>query len=362
MEDGDVVGQSDRAVLMTGDSAFGEAMASVCRRRGVDVAAAGTTGSDPEIVLLDLGHEGSTTIFDLAALLRDGVQRVVAIGDPTRMTGEPHIDAWVRLDAHCDELVAAINEGGSRDPAPQDASRGHRRGSSETGTGDGEATLRIIFAEPRRLLRDAFAEALHQDHCFEVTATDGDVDATILQTQRVRPSVVVVPSRHDLPHLCARLQELDGAPPTLVFDRLGSEDSLLHAIESGAAGYVTGNGGLAGLAQAVHAIANGDSVVPPAMLGPLLRRLIERQREAASAMERLVVLTPREREVLALLAEGRDAAGIASVLFISPETARTHLQRVLRKLGVHSRREAIALVATSGLAERLGRMVERSAS
>jgi two-component system, NarL family, nitrate/nitrite response regulator NarL len=75
-----------------------------------------------------------------------------------------------------------------------------------------------------------------------------------------------------------------------------------------------------------------------------------------------VTLTPREREVLSLLVEGRDATGIAAVLFISPETARTHVQRVLRKLGVHSRLEAITLVATTGLADRLERMVERNAS
>jgi DNA-binding NarL/FixJ family response regulator len=359
MDGGDVVRQGDRAVLLTDDPAFGEAIASGCERRGVSVAVAGTGQADAGIVILDLEHIGSST----AALPRDGVQRLVAIGDPTRGAGGTHIDAWVSLDARCEELVVAITGGGSGGPPPQDAPRGQQRGLVEMDRGAGEAKLRIVFAEPRRLPRAVFSEALRHDHGFEVTATDGDAAATVLQAQRVRPSAVVAaPSRHDLPQLCERLRALDGAPPTLVFDRGGSEELLLHAIESGAAGYVTGHGGLGGLAEAVHAIANGESVVPPAMLGPLLRRLIERQREAASAMERLVVLTPREREVLALLAEGRDAAGIASVLFISPETARTHLQRVLRKLGVHSRREAVALVATSGLAERLGRMVERNAS
>jgi DNA-binding NarL/FixJ family response regulator len=225
-------------------------------------------------------------------------------------------------------------------------------------------SLRIVFVEPRQLLRAAFTEALHYGYGFEVTSTDGDGAATILQTQRVRPSVVVVAARlHEaLPRLCGDLQGLDEAPPTLVLDRGGSHDVLLHAIEAGAAGYVTGHGGLAGIAEAIHTVARGDSVVPPFMLGPLLRRLIQRQREAASAMERLVVLTPREREVLTLLAEGRDAAAIASMLFISPETARTHLQRILRKLGVHSRREAVDLIAKTGLADRLERLVERSAS
>jgi two-component system, NarL family, nitrate/nitrite response regulator NarL len=225
-------------------------------------------------------------------------------------------------------------------------------------------SLTIVVAEPHRLVRDTLTEALHDGYNFEVTATHGDLAFILLQVERVRPLVVLVAAtlRDDLPGLCERLHALDGLARVLVFDGAGTDEMLLHAIESGAAGYVTGHGGLAGVVEAIYTIARGESVVPPAMLGTLLRRLIERQREAARAAERLVALTPREREVLSLLVEGHDAAGMAAVLFISPETARTHVQRVLRKLGVHSRLEAVTLVATTGLADRLARMVERSAS
>jgi DNA-binding NarL/FixJ family response regulator len=225
-------------------------------------------------------------------------------------------------------------------------------------------SLTIVLAEPRLLLRDAFMEALQDGYGFHVSSTNGSPGATLLQAERLAPAVILIAAtlRDGLPRLCERLRGLDDPPRALVFDGEGSEDMLLHAIESGAAGYVTGHGGLAGVVEAIHTIARGESVVPPAMLGPLLRRLIERQRQAAQAAERLVTLTPREREVLSLLVDGRDAAGIAATLYISPETARTHIQRVLRKLGVHSRLEAITLVATTGLADRLERMVERSAS
>jgi two-component system, NarL family, nitrate/nitrite response regulator NarL len=224
---------------------------------------------------------------------------------------------------------------------------------------------RIVLVEPRRLLRDALTEALRDGYRLEVAATDGDAAATLLQIERTRASVVVVAAttqRDGLPKLCERLNGLVDPPPVLVLDGAGSDEMLLHAIESGAAGYVTGHGGLAGIVEAIHTIARGESVVPPAMLGTLLRGLIERQREAAEAAERLVTLTRRELEVLSLLVEGQDATRIAAVLVISPETARTHVQRVLRKLGVHSRLEAMTLVATTGLAERLDRMVERSVS
>jgi DNA-binding NarL/FixJ family response regulator len=223
---------------------------------------------------------------------------------------------------------------------------------------------RVVVAEPRRLVRDAVTEALRLDFGLDVVCTDGALESTVLQAARVRASVVVVAAvlRESLPALCERLSRSECIARVLVVDGDGSDENLLYAIESGAAGYVTGHGGLAGFVEAMRTIERGETVVPPAMLGTLLRRLIERQREAVRAAERLAALTPREREVLALLVEGRDVAAIAAALFISPETARTHVQRVLRKLGVHSRLEAIALVATTGLADRLERMVERSAS
>jgi two-component system nitrate/nitrite response regulator NarL len=89
------------------------------------------------------------------------------------------------------------------------------------------------------------------------------------------------------------------------------------------------------------------------MLGSLLSRLIRRRREQDEALQRISRLTKREKEVLAFLAEGRDNDGIAQALVISPETARTHIQNVLGKLGVHSRLEAAAFVIQNGILEDL---------
>jgi DNA-binding NarL/FixJ family response regulator len=223
---------------------------------------------------------------------------------------------------------------------------------------------RTVLVEPGQLRREALAESLRDLHDVDVVAVAEDIGSSALQCQRVRPQVVVVAAAliDGVPRLCAEVAVLEPRVGTLVLDRHPDEETLLRSIEAGASGYVTGQGGLAGVAEAIRFIARGQSVVPPAMLGPLLRRLIERQREASRAAERLVALTPREREVLSLLVDGMDLQRIAATLVISPETARTHVQRVLRKLGVHSRLEAIALVAKSGMVDRLERMVERSAS
>lgn len=223
---------------------------------------------------------------------------------------------------------------------------------------------RLVLADPRRLVRDGVSEALTLDHGVEVVAAAGDPRAIMLQAQRTLPDVVAVtgPLLTALPRLCAALRELHPVPRVLVIDGDPDDEALLQAIEAGVDGYLTGESGVEVVAEAIRALAMGESVVPPSMLGPLLRRLIQRHREATAAVDQLVSLTPREREVLVLLADGLDDEAMAQRLFISPETARTHVQRILRKLDVHSRLEAVALVSEAGLIDRLERMIGEKAS
>jgi DNA-binding NarL/FixJ family response regulator len=98
--------------------------------------------------------------------------------------------------------------------------------------------------------------------------------------------------------------------------------------------------------EAVHA---GEGVVPPLMLGALLRHVVQRQRARRTELDRLDLLTDREREVFELLAQGLDRGSIAQRLFISMGTVRSHLQSVFRKLEVHSQAEAVAFAARCGL-------------
>jgi len=129
----------------------------------------------------------------------------------------------------------------------------------------------------------------------------------------------------------------------------GGSDEMLTAIAAGAVGVVEADAAFDRIAETVHQVADGHAVVPPAMLGVLLRSVVERHRREREAMESLEVLTPREREVFELTARGQDRDQIAEKLFISPATARTHLQRVFAKLDIHSRAEAVALAARCGL-------------
>lgn len=222
----------------------------------------------------------------------------------------------------------------------------------------------VVIADHRGLLREALADALRREG-IDVLAAAPDCDSALLQLDRTSPGVLVVepamPGALDL--LVPTVRSRDERPRILVLDRAvaASDAELLRAIEAGADGYTTGRGGIAGLADAVRAIAAGRTVVPPDMLGPLLHGLIEQRRASSAAFERLMQLTPREREILLLVADGLDHDDIAEQLFISAETARTHVHRVLRKLDVGSRLEAVTLVRRHGLADHLERVVERAA-
>jgi DNA-binding NarL/FixJ family response regulator len=140
-------------------------------------------------------------------------------------------------------------------------------------------------------------------------------------------------------------------PETRVLVLTGEEDqgTLVEAVEAGANGYLTKECPLAELIAAARAVHRGETLIPGRMLGALLARLIRRRREHEAAARMIGHLTRRERQVLALLADGADNDAIAQTLVISPQTARTHIQNILGKLGVHSRLEAAAFVIQTGI-------------
>lgn len=125
--------------------------------------------------------------------------------------------------------------------------------------------------------------------------------------------------------------------------------SLLDAVSAGAHGYVTWGQSARSIVEAVHTVARGEALVPPGMLGGLLRGLIERNRVASDVAERYYHLTDRERETLTLLCDGLDASAIAARLYVSVQTVRSHIQRLLGKFEVHSQLEAVSLVLDHGL-------------
>ncbi len=212
--------------------------------------------------------------------------------------------------------------------------------------------IRVLLADQQSLFREAVRAVLQSQADFEVVAEARDGVQAVAEAERVRPDVAV---------LDAGLPNCDGIRATRLISESvescqvlilgpGSEvRQMVEALEAGARGYLTKEIPLAELMEAMRRLADGETLIPPGMLGPVLAHLIHRQRAEEEARRKISRLTRREREVLAVLAEGGDNDSIAQRLVISPETARTHVQKVLGKLGVHSRLEAAAFVLQTGL-------------
>jgi two-component system nitrate/nitrite response regulator NarL len=128
-----------------------------------------------------------------------------------------------------------------------------------------------------------------------------------------------------------------------------SDDAMLAALEVGASGYLVKSTGGADVAEAVRRAAEGEVLVPAQQLAALLARRRERAHRQAEQSRLLDSLTPRERQVLGLMAEGMDNREVAARLSISYPTVRSHVRHMLKKLGARSKLEAVVKAADWGL-------------
>lgn len=136
--------------------------------------------------------------------------------------------------------------------------------------------------------------------------------------------------------------------PTLV---IADREHMLDLVDAGCRGFLPVSASLEEIEKALLTILEGGAVVPPDLLGSLLGHLVQRHRQHQAIAEELDELTERERQVFELAARGARKEEIGERLFISPSTARTHLQRIYRKLGVHSQSELMGLANRTGEVE-----------
>lgn len=206
------------------------------------------------------------------------------------------------------------------------------------------------------MFREAVRAILENEPDLEVVADAGDGLQAVAEAERRLPDVALLDAA--LPNCdgiraAALIKERVPACRILVLAAEEDQTALVEAVEAGANGFLTKECPLSELLEATRAIYRGETLIPRQMLGTLLALLIRRRRAQDAAYGRLAQLTRREREVLGLLSRGADNESIAQALVISPQTARTHIQNVLFKLGVHSRLEAAAFVMQSGLLDEL---------
>ena len=205
---------------------------------------------------------------------------------------------------------------------------------------DGMAMARLLLADSQPLFNEALEALFSRDEAHEVIGRCSSAEDAFTHVSSLRPDLVLVDAALALegsPNLVTRM--LQACPQARVV-LLGDDhdaDLLLAAIRAGAAGVVGKTYGARTVLRVARAVLDGEGAVPRGMLLELARRMVARDRTPDSPLSRL---SPRERQVLALLSKGWDNARIGRDLFISQHTVRTHIQNILEKLGMHSKLEA----------------------
>ncbi len=215
--------------------------------------------------------------------------------------------------------------------------------------------ITILLADDEMLVRTGLRMILDAEDDLEVIGEVGDGLAAVRAAERQQPDVIMMDIRMPgLDGLEATRRIAGGGPSSagiLVLTTYDTDEYVFEALRAGAAGFLLKHTSPELLVQAVRAIANGDGLIAPS----LTRRLINefaRTRPAISAPAELAWLTPREREVLDLIAGGLSNAEITERLVLSEATVKTHVSRVLAKLGLRDRVQAVIFAYEHGLTSR----------
>ena len=213
--------------------------------------------------------------------------------------------------------------------------------------------IRVLLADDQALVRAGFRALLDADDEIDVVGEAGDGD------EAVRLAVSLVP---DVVLMDIRMPGVDGLDATrrisnderladvrvVVLTTFDLDEYVFEALRSGASGFLVKDTEPAELVQAVRAVARGDALLSPGVTRRLVEEFATRAKTPAPAGD-LDRLTDREREVVALVAEGLSNEDIAARLIVSPATAKTHVSRAMVKLGVRDRAQLVVLAYESGL-------------
>ena len=213
--------------------------------------------------------------------------------------------------------------------------------------------IRVLIADDQELVRTGFRVILNAEPDLEVVGETRDGRETIEAVGSLRPEVVLMDIR--MPNLdgieaTRRIAARENPPRILILTTFDLDEYVYEALRAGASGFLLKDAGADELIHAIHVIAAGEALLAPSITRRLIEDYARRppQREQPAA---LADLTPRELEVLRLLARGLSNADIAHKLVLGDATVKTHVARIFAKLDLHDRAQAVVLAYETGLVQ-----------
>jgi DNA-binding NarL/FixJ family response regulator len=215
--------------------------------------------------------------------------------------------------------------------------------------------IRVLIADDQALVRGGFRMIVDSEEDLEVCAEAADGKEALRRAEESKPDVVLMDIR--MPELdgietTRRLLASSTRPPrVLVLTTFDLDEYVYEAVRAGASGFLLKDTEPTELTRAVRIVAAGEALLAPTITRRLLEEFVRRPPPGAARPPELDDLTERELDVLRLIARGLSNNEIAERLFLSPATVKTHVARILSKLNLRDRVQAVVLAYESGLAQ-----------
>jgi len=215
--------------------------------------------------------------------------------------------------------------------------------------------VRVLAADDQRVVREGLAMLLGLLPDVEVVGTAADGEEVLALAAELRPDVILMDlrmPRMDGVEATRRLRERDPAVKVVVLTTYADDRSVLDALRAGALGYLTKDAGAAEIQQALHRVAGGQAALDPAVQLHLVEAIADGQSLGPTPATLPDGLTPREAEVLTLIAAGLSNTEIAERLVVSEATVKSHVNHMLAKIGARDRAQAVGYAYRHGLVPR----------
>ena len=214
--------------------------------------------------------------------------------------------------------------------------------------------IRIVVADDHQVVRTGFATLLDTQPDFEVVGTAVNGSEAVRICRELRPDVVLMDVRMPGTDGIEATRQLaepgeEGGPRILILTTFDLDDYVYDALCAGASGFLLKDVTAERLFDAVRVIAAGDALLAPTVTRRLIGEFARQRPHSGAGSAALAALTPRETQVLRLVAEGLSNSEIAARLVVTEETVKTHVSRVLSKLGLRDRTQAVVTAYESGL-------------